>query len=104
MIYEPPVIYGIIGNPVEHSLSPAMHNTAFRALNVNAVYKLFPLSDQQELKLFMEDLKEDNNPVFGLNVTVPYKEDILPLELVEYLWIFVKIFREPHMLKLNLIL
>ena len=78
MIYEPPVIYGIIGNPVEHSLSPAMHNTAFRALNVNAVYKLFPLSDQQELKLFMEDLKEENNPIFGLNVTVPYKEDILP--------------------------
>ena len=77
-MYEPPVIYGIIGNPVEHSLSPAMHNTAFKALNVNAVYKLFPLADQQELKLFMEDLKEDNNPVFGLNVTVPYKEDILP--------------------------
>ena len=78
MNYEPPVIYGIIGNPVAHSLSPEMHNTAFKALKVNAVYKLFHLSDQQELKLFMEDLKEDNNPVFGLNVTVPYKEDILP--------------------------
>jgi shikimate dehydrogenase len=78
MIYEPPAIYGIIGNPVEHSLSPVMHNAAFKALGVNAVYKLFPLADSQELKLFMEDLKEDNNPVFGLNVTVPYKQDILP--------------------------
>ena len=78
MTYEPPVIYGIIGNPVAHSLSPVMQNTAFKALKLNAVYKLFPLADHQELKLFMEDLKEENNPVFGLNVTVPYKEDILP--------------------------
>jgi len=78
MIYEPPAIYGIIGNPVAHSLSPVMQNAAFEALEVNAVYKLFPLADQEELKLFMEDLKEDNNPIFGLNVTVPYKEAILP--------------------------
>jgi len=77
MIYEPPAIYGIIGNPVEHSLSPVMQNAAFKALKVNAVYKLFPLADKQELKLFMEDLKEDNNPIFGLNVTVPYKQDVL---------------------------
>jgi shikimate dehydrogenase len=54
-----------------------MHNAAFKALDVNAVYKLFPLADQEELKLFMEDLKEENNPIFGLNVTVPYKEDVL---------------------------
>ncbi len=78
MIYEPPAIYGIIGNPVAHSLSPVMQNAAFKALEVNAVYKLFPLVDQEELKLFMEDLKEENNPIFGLNVTVPYKEDVLP--------------------------
>ena len=78
MLYEPPAIYGIIGNPVAHSLSPVMHNAAFKALKVNAVYKLFPLEDQEELKLFMEDLKEENNPIFGLNVTVPYKEDVLP--------------------------
>ncbi|MDE2028805.1 MAG: shikimate dehydrogenase, partial [Candidatus Omnitrophica bacterium] len=50
---------------------------AFKALKVNAVYKLFPLEDTQELKLFMEDLKEEDNPIFGLNVTVPYKEDVL---------------------------
>ncbi len=77
MIQEPPAIYGIIGNPVSHSLSPVMHNAAFKALGVNAVYKLFPLADREELRLFMEDLKEKDNPVFGLNVTVPYKEDVL---------------------------
>ena len=63
MLYEPPAIYGIIGNPVAHSLSPVMHNTAFKALEVNAVYKLFPLADREELKLFMEDLKETDNPI-----------------------------------------
>src|SRR5689334_14188577 len=77
-MYEPPAIYGIIGNPVAHSLSPVMHNCAFKALKVNAVYKLFPLGDSEELKLFMEDLKEKDNPIFGLNVTVPYKEEVLP--------------------------
>ena len=78
MIYEPPAIYGIIGNPLTQSLSPVMHNAAFQALEVNAVYKLFPLVDEEELKLFMEDLKEDNNPIFGINVTVPYKEKVMP--------------------------
>ncbi len=77
MLYEPPAIYGIIGNPVAHSLSPLMHNAAFKALKVNAVYKLFPLVDDEELQLFFEDLKEKNNPIFGINVTVPYKEKAL---------------------------
>jgi len=77
-MYEPPAIYGIIGNPVAHSLSPVMQNAAFKALEVNAVYKSFPLVDLEELKLFMEDLKENDNPIFGLNVTVPYKEAVVP--------------------------
>ena len=78
MTYEPPAIYGIIGNPLTHSLSPLMHNAAFKALKVNAAYKLFPLADDHELKLFMADLKEEGNSIFGVNVTVPYKEKVLP--------------------------
>lgn len=74
---QPPAIYGIIGNPLNHSLSPLMHNAAFKSLKVNAVYKTFPL-EEDELTLFMEDLKEQDNPIFGLNVTIPYKEKILP--------------------------
>ena len=73
-----PAIYGIIGFPLKHSLSPLMHNAAFKALKVNAVYKTFELKDDEELKLFFEDLKEENNPIFGLNITVPYKEKVLP--------------------------
>ncbi len=70
-------VYGLIGYPLGHSLSPLMHNTAFEALGVPAVYKLFPLKDD-ELAGFFADLKEDASPVFGLNVTVPYKEKVLP--------------------------
>jgi shikimate dehydrogenase len=73
----PPAIYGIIGNPLTHTLSPLMHNAAFKALKVNAVYKPFPI-EEDELKLFFEDLKEEGNPIFGLNVTVPYKEKVIP--------------------------
>lgn len=68
--------YGIIGNPLVHTLSPVMHNTAFKKLNVDAVYKPFPLQEH-ELDGFFEDLKKKNSPIFGLNVTVPYKEKVL---------------------------
>jgi shikimate dehydrogenase len=71
----PPKIYGLIGYPVKHSLSPAMHNAAFRALNINAEYRLFPLREG-ELKSFFAQLKRNN--ILGLNVTVPHKEKITP--------------------------
>ena len=73
---QPPAIYGIIGNPLSHTLSPLMHNAAFKSLRVNAVYKPFPL-EKDELKLFMDELKEEDNPIFGLNVTIPFKEEVL---------------------------
>ena len=76
---EQKAIYGIIGNPLEHSLSPLMHNTAFKALGVDATYKPFPLKEDQ-MDQFFQDLKSKSSPIFGINVTVPYKE-----KAVEYL-------------------
>ncbi len=70
---EPDALYGIIGDPLSHSLSPLMHNAAFQALRINAEYKLFPLKEE-ELKNFFTVLKKENSPIAGLNVTVPYKE------------------------------
>ena len=69
--------YGIIGNPLTHSLSPIMHNTAFKALDVEAVYKKFPLEEDQ-LEGFLKNLKDEESFIFGLNVTVPYKEKVCP--------------------------
>jgi shikimate dehydrogenase len=68
-------IYGLIGYPVKHSLSPAMHNAAFRALKINAEYKLFEVK-AQELERFLQSLSEKN--IYGLNVTIPYKEKVMP--------------------------
>lgn len=69
--------YGIIGYPVKHSLSPLMHNAAFNELGVDARYDLFEISEE-EIEPFFTSLKEKNSPIFGLNVTVPYKEIVLP--------------------------
>lgn len=71
----PPRIYGLVGYPVQHSFSPALHNAAFKALKINAKYRLFPLKED-ELGFFLKDLRKNN--IFGLNVTIPYKEKIIP--------------------------
>lgn len=68
-------IYGLIGYPVKHSLSPVMHNAAFQVLKINAEYKLFELKPQ-DLESFLESLPKEN--IHGLNVTIPYKEKVLP--------------------------
>lgn len=70
-----PKIYGLMGYPVSHSLSPLMHNAAFSYLKINAQYKLFPLKEK-EIGPFLKSVKRNN--IFGLNVTVPYKEKVVP--------------------------
>lgn len=68
-------IFGLIGYPAKHSLSPLMHNAAFKALNLDARYELFELKPQ-ELETFFKTLPQKN--ISGLNVTIPYKEQVLP--------------------------
>ena len=69
-----PKLYGLVGFPIRHSLSPCMHNAAFSKLKIKAKYKLFELKPQQ-LKDFLSSLKKKN--ICGFNVTYPYKEEIL---------------------------
>lgn len=69
--------YGLVGYPLGHSLSPIMHNTAFNMLDVDAVYELFPM-EKTALQAFFADLKKDTSHIFGLNVTVPHKENVIP--------------------------
>ncbi len=66
---------GLIGNPVEHSLSPVIHNTFSEALFIDADYRLFLITS--DLKKNLGRLYEEG--VLGLNVTVPYKSDVIPL-------------------------
>ena len=72
---SPRKIYGVLGFPAKHSLSPLMHNAAFKTLKINARYKIFE-AEPKELKNFICSLSE--NHIFGLNVTVPYKEKVIP--------------------------
>ena len=69
-------LFGIIGYPVDHSLSPLMHNKAFQELGVEATYELFSVKED-EFDGFFQELRDKGNPIFGLNVTVPYKERVL---------------------------
>ncbi len=63
-------IYGIIGHPVEHSLSPAMQNAAFKALGIEAEYKVFDVKPE-ELENFLKDAVKNN--IAGFNITIPHK-------------------------------
>lgn len=67
-------IFGLIGYPVKHSLSPLMHNAAFKALKIGAEYKLFEINPQ-DLSRFLGNI--DKEDICGLNVTIPYKEKVL---------------------------
>jgi shikimate dehydrogenase len=69
-------IYGLVGHPLEHTASPAIHNAAFRALGLNAVYLVFDI----EPTVFEDAIKGLKAlKVCGFNVTIPYKERIIPL-------------------------
>ncbi|MBU0548339.1 MAG: shikimate dehydrogenase [Candidatus Omnitrophica bacterium] len=70
-----PKLYGLVGFPVKHSLSPCMHNAALVALKIKAKYKLFELQADR-LHDFLKNLKKNN--ICGFNVTIPYKEKVLP--------------------------
>src|ERR1700691_344005 len=66
-------VYGVAGDPVTHSLSPAIMNAAFRRENVNAVYLALHAKTLKDLLNCVREI-----PIHGLSITMPYKEAILP--------------------------
>jgi len=88
--YEPPVksgadsnadalsgktsVYGILGNPVAHSMSPLMHNAAFTLLGIDAIYLPFEVEDLQGAVAGMKALR-----IKGASVTHPFKTQIIGL-------------------------
>ncbi|GIX41217.1 MAG: shikimate dehydrogenase (NADP(+)) [Leptospiraceae bacterium] len=66
-------VYGIIGNPVSHSLSPVLHNFVYKEFNIDAVYVPFPFEIKQSKdKKLIKSLMIHFN-ILGLSVTIPYK-------------------------------
>ena len=69
-------IIGLFGYPVEHSLSPHMHNSAFRELDFDIIYVAFKVSPE-DLTDAIKAVKFLN--LLGINITVPHKERAIPL-------------------------
>ncbi len=66
--------YCIIGDPVDHSLSPTMHNAAFKALNLNCTYIALRVA-REELDAAVQSLRKTGSA--GFNVTMPHKVAIM---------------------------
>lgn len=67
--------YGIIGDPVRHSLSPLLHGAAFRKMTFKASYRRYRVR-AKALKRFVDWVRKGG--LDGFNVTIPHKEPILP--------------------------
>jgi len=65
----------VIGNPIEHSLSPELHNYWIKKNSIDAIYEKQKLNEDQ-LEQYISQVKD--NKINGINVTVPFKKTIIP--------------------------
>jgi shikimate dehydrogenase len=75
MIYR----LGLIGYPLNHSLSPQIHTAALQVCGLGGDYSLFPIhpDDNQSLQDLLARVRSGN--IHGLNVTIPHKQNVMPL-------------------------
>ena len=67
-------LFGIIGNPVKHSLSPLLHNYWFEKYKIDANYSLIE-AEEKDLENLVKKIK--NKTLIGINITLPYKQKII---------------------------
>ena len=67
--------YLVIGNPIDHSLSPKLQNWWLKENNIDATYDKIKL-EVHEIKNFIQEIKEQR--IAGCNVTVPFKKTVIP--------------------------
>ena len=67
--------YFVIGNPIDHSLSPKLQNWWLKENNIDATYDKIKL-EVHEIKNFIQEIKEQR--IAGCNVTVPFKQSVIP--------------------------
>ncbi len=67
--------YLVIGNPIEHSLSPKLHNFWIKDHNLDAIYEKKKLNENELASLILEVKKKN---IHGINVTVPFKKAVIP--------------------------
>ena len=67
--------FGIIGNPIKHSLSPVLHNYWFQKYNIDANYSIIDVQDVNGLPRIIEQIRDKE--ISGINVTLPFKQKIV---------------------------
>ena len=67
--------YLVIGNPIEHSLSPKLHNYWIKKNNIDAVYEKKQLKEN-DINNIISEVR--NGKIDGINVTVPFKKSVIP--------------------------
>ena len=67
--------YFVIGNPINHSLSPKLHNYWLKENNIDAIYDKKKI-DEKDLQTIISEVKEKKTE--GINVTVPFKKSVIP--------------------------
>ncbi len=67
--------YLVIGNPISHSLSPTLHNHWIKKNKINAIYEKKQV-EKKDLKNIVSEIREGH--IQGINVTVPFKKDLIP--------------------------
>tara|TARA_Y100000590_G_scaffold140303_1_gene160911 strand:- start:634 stop:1425 length:792 start_codon:yes stop_codon:yes gene_type:complete len=67
--------YLVIGNPIDHSLSPKLHNYWIKKNKLNAVYEKKKINEK-DIKNIISDVKEER--IKGINVTIPFKKAVIP--------------------------
>ncbi|GAB6059884.1 shikimate dehydrogenase [Desulfonatronum parangueonense] len=74
-VFVPNALYGIIGHPLGHTLSPLLHNWGFQRYGLKAAYFRWPLlpKDLPEFIVAMRTL-----PISGISVTIPHKQTVMP--------------------------
>lgn len=75
MINSKTEVYGLIGNPVSHSMSPLIHNTFFNYLKLNKIYTTFTVVENN-LKSAIEGAFALG--IKGINITLPFKQSVMP--------------------------
>ena len=68
--------FGIIGNPIKHSLSPLLHNYWFDKYKLDATYTIIE-TEEKELKNIIQKIRDQK--LTGINVTLPFKQKIIIL-------------------------
>ena len=67
--------YLVIGNPIDHSLSPKLHNYWFKENNIDAVYEKKQV-EESDIEGIISEMR--NGKIDGINVTVPFKKSVIP--------------------------